>query len=62
MDAVFELADTITVMVDGRVLESGSPEQIRSSPEVRLAYLGQDIDDEPAPKAGVQLVAEARDG
>ena len=62
MDAVFELADTITVMVDGRVLESGSPEQIRSSPEVRLAYLGQDIDDEPAPKAGVQLVAEGRDG
>ena len=40
MDAVFALADTITVMVNGRVLESGSPAQIRASAPVREAYLG----------------------
>jgi branched-chain amino acid transport system ATP-binding protein len=41
MDAVFALADEITVMVEGRVLESGSPVQIRASPAVRKAYLGE---------------------
>ena len=40
MDAVFALADTITVMVDGQVLESGPPSQIRASAAVRQAYLG----------------------
>ncbi len=40
MDAVFALADLVTVMVDGQVLESGPPEQIRASPAVREAYLG----------------------
>jgi len=40
MDAVFAVADRITVMVNGQVLESGSPEQIRASPAVRHAYLG----------------------
>ena len=40
MDAVFALADTITVMVDGHVLESGPPAQIRASAAVRQAYLG----------------------
>ena len=40
MDAVFALADTITVMVNGQVLESGPPAQIRASPAVRQAYLG----------------------
>ncbi len=40
MDAVFALADTITVMVDGQVLESGPPAQIRASAAVRQAYLG----------------------
>ncbi len=40
MDVVFAVADEITVMVDGRVLESGSPEAIRSSAAVRDAYLG----------------------
>jgi branched-chain amino acid transport system ATP-binding protein len=40
MDAVFALADTITVMVNGQVLESGPPEQIRASVAVRQAYLG----------------------
>lgn len=42
MDAVFALADVVTVMVEGQVLESGSPAQIRSSAAVRRAYLGED--------------------
>ena len=42
MDAVFAIADTLTVMVNGRVLESGSPAQIRASREVQEAYLGTD--------------------
>ena len=40
MDAVFALADRLTVMVDGRVLESGAPEAIRGSAAVQEAYLG----------------------
>lgn len=40
MDAVFALADTLTVMVNGRVLKTGTPEEIRESPEVQEAYLG----------------------
>jgi branched-chain amino acid transport system ATP-binding protein len=41
MDAVFSLADTLTVMVNGTVLESGPPEQVRASPAVQRAYLGE---------------------
>ena len=37
MDAVFAVADVITVMVNGQVLESGAPAQIRASPAVRRA-------------------------
>jgi branched-chain amino acid transport system ATP-binding protein len=44
MDAVFALADTITVMVNGQVLESGRPAAIRASASVQRAYLGQDGD------------------
>jgi branched-chain amino acid transport system ATP-binding protein len=40
MGAVFALADRITVLVYGRVVASGSPEDIRSSARVRDAYLG----------------------
>jgi branched-chain amino acid transport system ATP-binding protein len=40
MDAVFALADRLTVMVNGCVLESGPPEQIRASAAVQEAYLG----------------------
>jgi len=44
MDAVFALADVITVMVNGQVLESGPPAQIRASEQVQRAYLGHDGD------------------
>ena len=40
MDAVFALAHRLTVMVNGEVLESGTPEAVRSSPAVQQAYLG----------------------
>jgi len=40
MDAVFAVADVLTVMVNGMVLESGAPASIRSSRAVREAYLG----------------------
>jgi branched-chain amino acid transport system ATP-binding protein len=42
MDAVFAVADVLTVMVNGMVLESGAPERIRSSRAVQEAYLGTD--------------------
>ena len=41
MDAVFALADTLTVMVNGQVLASGAPEEIRASAAVQEAYLGE---------------------
>ena len=40
MDAVFELADRLTVMQDGRVIASGLPQEVRHQPAVRTAYLG----------------------
>jgi branched-chain amino acid transport system ATP-binding protein len=40
MDAVFSLADRLTVMSDGHVVASGRPEDVRAHPEVRAAYLG----------------------
>jgi branched-chain amino acid transport system ATP-binding protein len=42
MDAVFSVAQMVTVLVDGRVLESGTPAAIRDSPRVREAYLGEE--------------------
>lgn len=42
MDAVFRLADRISVLVGGTVIASGGPEAIRADAEVRRAYLGDD--------------------
>ena len=42
MDAVFKLADRITVLVYGRAIASGTPAEIRGNPAVRTAYLGDD--------------------
>ena len=41
MEAVFALADRITVLVYGRVIASGKPEDIRNNTQVRDAYLGE---------------------
>ena len=41
MDAVFRIADCITVMVNGSVIASGTPDFVRNSAEVRIAYLGE---------------------
>ena len=43
MDAVFRLADRITTLVYGRVIATGAPDEIRRHPEVRRAYLGEDV-------------------
>ncbi|HVE53260.1 MAG TPA: ABC transporter ATP-binding protein, partial [Ramlibacter sp.] len=42
MDAVFALADHLTVMVNGQVIASGTPPQVRADPGVQTAYLGED--------------------
>ncbi|MFL6655749.1 MAG: ABC transporter ATP-binding protein [Sulfurifustis sp.] len=42
MDAVFAVAERVTVMANGQVLESGRPEAIRASPAVRQVYLGEE--------------------
>jgi branched-chain amino acid transport system ATP-binding protein len=42
MDAVFRLADRISVLVNGRVIASDIPERIKENPEVRKAYLGEE--------------------
>ena len=43
MDAVFAVADELTVLVNGRVLDSGPPDAIRANPTVREAYLGDEL-------------------
>ena len=42
MDAVFRIADRITVMVNGSVVATDTPERIRVDPVVRTAYLGEE--------------------
>ncbi len=44
MDAVFALADRITVLVYGRIIASGAPATIRANAEVRQAYLGENLE------------------
>jgi branched-chain amino acid transport system ATP-binding protein len=43
MDAVFRLADRISVLVYGRVLATGTPAEIRANADVRQAYLGSEV-------------------
>lgn len=40
MDAVFAISDSLTVMVDGRILDSGPVEEVRGNAAVQAAYLG----------------------
>ena len=42
MDAVFALADRISVLVYGKILFTGTPDEIRKHPEVRAVYLGEE--------------------
>jgi branched-chain amino acid transport system ATP-binding protein len=42
MDAVFTLADRISVLVYGRIIATGTPAEVRANPDVRRAYLGED--------------------
>ncbi len=42
MDAVFRLADRVTVLVHGRVVASGAPQAVRADRAVRAAYLGEE--------------------
>ena len=40
MDAVFALADRVSVLVYGRIIACGTPDEIRTNPTVKDAYLG----------------------
>lgn len=42
MDAVFALADRVSVLVYGKIIATGSPAEVRANPEARAAYLGEE--------------------
>jgi branched-chain amino acid transport system ATP-binding protein len=42
MSVVFGLADRISVLVYGKIIASGTPEEIRGNPQVKEAYLGEE--------------------
>jgi branched-chain amino acid transport system ATP-binding protein len=42
MNAVFALADRISVLVYGRLMVTGTPDEIRSNAQVRAIYLGEE--------------------
>jgi branched-chain amino acid transport system permease protein len=48
LDAIFELAERITVLYEGRLLADGTPDEIRRNPAVQDAYLGGLHAHEPA--------------
>jgi branched-chain amino acid transport system ATP-binding protein len=43
MDAVFRLADRVSVLVSGRIIATGTPDEIRGNTEVKRAYLGEEV-------------------
>jgi branched-chain amino acid transport system ATP-binding protein len=43
MDAVFRLADRVSVMVNGRLIATGAPQEIKANEEVKRAYLGDEL-------------------
>jgi ABC-type branched-subunit amino acid transport system ATPase component len=47
MEAVFRLADRISVLVYGRIIATGTPEHIRNAPAVQQAYLGDETGENP---------------
>ena len=51
MDAVFALADRISVLVSGEIIASGSVADIRANPLVRQAYLGDDTVEQTSPNS-----------
>ena len=42
MDAIFQLAGTVSVLVDGSIIARGTPDEVRADPAARTAYLGDD--------------------
>jgi len=41
MDAIFQLADTVSVLVEGAIVSQGTPDMVRNDPAARAAYLGE---------------------